>query len=573
MFVQDALASRVNIRNNMIVDNGAADMGGGVTLDDSQNVAIVNNTIAENATTGSSENSRPIDQGGTPTGAGLASEANDPRVTGAPAAFSRPVALFNNVFRNNRAFLLDHAGPGAALVAQGVIDFEVHGTGSAADVFTPRYSILTNGNILRGNGSTGTVPGGQGNQIGADPAFASPFTLTLAVAGSRGDPQQASVTISGQDPADGVPGDYHITGGSPAIDNGVKCALIAVPGPGERRHGQLQPHAADRWSRRPGADRHEQRLRRAVQAAATDAETPHAVGHRGGRAGRGPGDRAMSVDQEKTMDRAEHGSTRRQFFKAAGVGAATVAVSGGVLAATRGAPAAHAAAVSARDHVVLTGGNILLAATDGYMTLPGREDDPVYIFGFIPVPNDTVSSLENTYKGRTQHIAPILDTTDGTDVYLKLTNLGLIQRPDLTDSHTLHWHGFRTPTSLFDGVPEVSIAVPINRQFTYFYRPHNPGTYMYHCHFEDVEHVQMGMTSIVFVRPSGHPNGGPTTTRRPRSTVTSRSSSTRSGRDVPRRRSRHPGEHPDRLRPAVVHAQRALLPGHGAAQRRPGAAG
>jgi FtsP/CotA-like multicopper oxidase with cupredoxin domain len=206
------------------------------------------------------------------------------------------------------------------------------------------------------------------------------------------------------------------------------------------------------------------------------------------------------------MDRAEHGSTRRQFFKAAGVGAASVAVGGGVLAATRGAPAAHAAAVSARDRVVLTGGNIQLAATDGYMTLPGREDDPVYIFGFIPVPSDTVSNLENAYKGRTQHIAPILDTSESADVYLQLTNLGLIQRPDLTDSHTLHWHGFRTPTSLFDGVPEVSIAVPINRQFKYFYRPHNAGTYMYHCHFEDVEHVQMGMTSIVFVRPAGHPN-------------------------------------------------------------------
>ncbi len=37
--------------------------------------------------------------------------------------------------------------------------------------------------------------------------------------------------------------------------------------------------------------------------------------------------------------------------------------------------------------------------------------------------------------------------------------------------------------------------------FTYFYRPHDPGTYMYHCHFEDVEHVQMGMTGVVFVRP------------------------------------------------------------------------
>src|SRR5207248_314937 len=35
----------------------------------------------------------------------------------------------------------------------------------------------------------------------------------------------------------------------------------------------------------------------------------------------------------------------------------------------------------------------------------------------------------------------------------------------------------------------------------YFYRPHREGTYMWHCHFEDVEHVQMGMTGIVFVRP------------------------------------------------------------------------
>ena len=50
-------------------------------------------------------------------------------------------------------------------------------------------------------------------------------------------------------------------------------------------------------------------------------------------------------------------------------------------------------------------------------------------------------------------------------------------------------------------MPELSLAVPIGRDFTYFYRPHDAGTYMYHCHFEDVEHVQMGMTGMVFVRP------------------------------------------------------------------------
>jgi FtsP/CotA-like multicopper oxidase with cupredoxin domain len=56
----------------------------------------------------------------------------------------------------------------------------------------------------------------------------------------------------------------------------------------------------------------------------------------------------------------------------------------------------------------------------------------------------------------------------------------------------------------------VSVAVPIGKQLTYFYRPHREGTYMWHCHFEDVEHVQMGMTGIVFVRPlqDGTPIGG-----------------------------------------------------------------
>ena len=76
-----------------------------------------------------------------------------------------------------------------------------------------------------------------------------------------------------------------------------------------------------------------------------------------------------------------------------------------------------------------------------------------------------------------------------------------MQRPDLFDGHTLHWHGFVNAIPLFDGVPELSVAVPIGRDFTYFYRPHDAGTYMYHCHFEDVEHVQMGMTGVVFVRP------------------------------------------------------------------------
>jgi hypothetical protein len=231
LFVQNALDSRVNLRNNMIVDNGAADMGGAIALDDSSNVAIANNTVANNVSTGSSEGSLSIADGGVPHAAGLASEASDPRFTG-HGNFSNPVALFNNVFWNNDAFLLDHAGPGAALVDQGFIDFEVHNTGSASDVLTPRYSIVTGGTntSINGAGARSAPPGGQRN-ASADPLFVDPFVLELSVAGSRLDPQQASVTITGQDPADGVPGDYHISPGSPAIDNGVRCSQTPVPLP------------------------------------------------------------------------------------------------------------------------------------------------------------------------------------------------------------------------------------------------------------------------------------------------------------------------------------------------------
>ena len=66
--------------------------------------------------------------------------------------FSSPVALFNNIFWNNNAFTLTSSGPGATLVNQGFIDFEVHGTTNNADTFTPRYSDLTNGQILGPDG-------------------------------------------------------------------------------------------------------------------------------------------------------------------------------------------------------------------------------------------------------------------------------------------------------------------------------------------------------------------------------------------------------------------------------------
>jgi FtsP/CotA-like multicopper oxidase with cupredoxin domain len=189
-------------------------------------------------------------------------------------------------------------------------------------------------------------------------------------------------------------------------------------------------------------------------------------------------------------------STRREFLRAVGWGAAGTVAAGGVAGVLGG----NGLLGARRAEAATTA--ISLIATDGYITMPNRPS-PVYIFGFVQVdPTKTISELSATYKGHAQHTAPILDFRQEDDIKITLTNLGLVQRPDLTDSHTIHWHGFDLPSPLNDGVPEVSVAVPIGKQFTYFYRPHREGTYMYHCHFEDVEHVQMGMTSIVFVRPT-----------------------------------------------------------------------
>ncbi len=162
--------------------------------------------------------------------------------------------------------------------------------------------------------------------------------------------------------------------------------------------------------------------------------------------------------------------------------------------------------------------DLFFAGTDGWIHLPDNQpvgfyfpDDlatapfNTYIFGFRNVTGLAPDQIAGQ-KMKAQHNAPLFwvdqyNPGSPKDFRMQLTNLGLNMRPDLTDSHTLHWHGFRNVIPFFDGEPTGSVSVPVGRFFTYIYRPRDPGTYMYHCHVEDVEHVHMGMTGPVFVRP------------------------------------------------------------------------
>lgn len=137
-------------------------------------------------------------------------------------------------------------------------------------------------------------------------------------------------------------------------------------------------------------------------------------------------------------------------------------------------------------------------ATDGFVKMP--DGTVHYIFGFNDITGIPEEQIVDS-RGKATLLGPLLDVSEGDEIYVTLTNLGFPGRPDLDDTHTIHWHGFPNQIAFWDGVPEASITVPVGRDFEYFYNPLNPGTYMYHCHFEPVEHIQMGMIAPLIVRP------------------------------------------------------------------------
>ena len=204
--------------------------------------------------------------------------------------------------------------------------------------------------------------------------------------------------------------------------------------------------------------------------------------------------------------------SRRRFLKVGGglIGAAAAAtvLPKALLRPTKVVEASPAAQI--------TEPNLHFVATDGWVHLPSPAIPPyhpddmaptnpagltTYIFGFRDLTGVADQQLF-TQKMKAQLTSPTFWIDEGADFTLKLTNLGLQIRPDLIDAHTLHFHGFRNAIPIFDGEPHSSVGVPIARDLTYFYRPHEPGTYMYHCHFEETEHVHMGMVGVVFVRPA-----------------------------------------------------------------------
>ena len=176
-----------------------------------------------------------------------------------------------------------------------------------------------------------------------------------------------------------------------------------------------------------------------------------------------------------------------------------------------------------------------IGGSDGYATM--GDGNQIYLFGFAPLsglgdpaapltepgiltgqPGTQVPSVfKSTTDPRRAKLepadmmntgvlyanapAPLMAIDEDDELFLTLSNVGMIMRPDLFEQHTVHFHGYPNASSYYDGVPDASVAINIAGSFTYYYTAPDAGTYFWHCHIAPPEHLQMGMVGQIFVRP------------------------------------------------------------------------
>ena len=236
---------RVDVFNNMIVNNVAGYSGGGISMVNAANVRIIHNTIANNDSAGTTVNAFPpgTNNQSSPQIAGVASYPHSPALAGAfavdPAVaqyseFSNP-ELADNVIWHNRSFyflvnqnnvpVIYHLVPDIS-VGQAPVSSDLGVVGGSQSL-QPVSCLLTD--------STGTDPsnvngppafiaeyssgarevttvGGAATSIVAQPAFDEPGNFIRL--------RYGPLTLAATDTGD-LFGDYHIGLGSAAIDTGV----------------------------------------------------------------------------------------------------------------------------------------------------------------------------------------------------------------------------------------------------------------------------------------------------------------------------------------------------------------
>ena len=439
---------RLLIANNLIANNTAGYSGGAISIRDATRVSIIHNTIVHNESTATAKAAFPAGQiNSTPQGAGIVTY----RHTALLAQYSRQQycnpELVNNIVWHNRSFYWNGTAQELAPAPTLYADFQVVNlTGGGTTLrLTPRYSLLTSSS---GAGFTSHTS----NRTG-DPRFANGYLNTLFTAAVL---DEAGNNISVRFEPTGLRGDYHILANSPAINRASTNSPVAFDIDWQPRPADLIPDI--------GAD---ERSSAAKYLAVTwpnpQINGPPATGPMAGTP-------VIPPPATPVMAMMEPVPADLDGIDTDGDGNA------------------------ANDHRY-----VRLAAGDGFAKM--ADGNELYTFSFSDQTETPHHMVMMEGMLRAEISAPKIVYKEGQKVYLDLVNVGMFMRPDLFDPHTVHFHGFPNAAVIFDGEPMGSVSINMGGTFRYFYNVTEPGTYLYHCHVEATEHMEMGMIGNLWVEP------------------------------------------------------------------------
>ena len=135
--------------------------------------------------------------------------------------------------------------------------------------------------------------------------------------------------------------------------------------------------------------------------------------------------------------------------------------------------------------------------TPNGMTLPSKLVDGVKVMHLIAqeVEHEFAPGLRAAcwgYNGRTP--GPTIEAVAGDRVRIYVTN-------KLPAATTVHWHGIRIPNGM-DGVNGLTQpAIEPGQTYRYEFVVPQPGTFMYHPHFDEMTQQGLGMMGMFIVHP------------------------------------------------------------------------
>lgn len=192
-------------------------------------------------------------------------------------------------------------------------------------------------------------------------------------------------------------------------------------------------------------------------------------------------------------------SSRREFFKYAGIAGGAVAAATVGRYALSGAPevVTQTNANTMPPLTPSTGRPYNPVVTLNSWTLPWRMNEGVKEFHLVAEP--VVREMATGFKAHLwgyngQSPGPTIEVVEGDRVRIFVTNR-------LPEQTSVHWHGQRLPNGM-DGVTGLTQnGIKPGQTFMYEFVARRPGTFMYHPHADEMTQMAMGMMGMWITHP------------------------------------------------------------------------